>query len=378
MNPVPKIVFLIAANDRASYWPTLEAALIPAARQGLMAFENLPQPTEAALRQVLDQGGVDILHLLTRCSANPAARYATLTLVDSKGQSRNVTARFLGGILAGTPSVRLLTLQATPDSTDSLDTVAAILQETGAPVVLALPALDARIGAEVCRTLYRALATGSSLNAATALVRDVLVRAGQTDLSQQLIVHAKDPDASFAPGITVPETLIVDTPVSQPVALPAAAADLQQRAARQEIERKQAIGAFDVFLCHNSADKPAVKQIAKLLMEYGILPWLDEWELPPGQPWQPLLERQIAQIGSAAVFVGHNGVGPWQEQELYSFLREFVRRHSPVIPVLLTDAPDQPDLPIFLRGITWVDFRLNDPDPLQQLIWGVTGKRDRS
>jgi hypothetical protein len=75
------------------------------------------------------------------------------------------------------------------------------------------------------------------------------------------------------------------------------------------------------------------------------------------------------------VFVGGAGVGPWQEQELYGFLREFVSRHSPVIPVLLTDAPDQPELPIFLRAMTWVDFRLSDPDPLDRLIWGITGTR---
>ena len=39
-------------------------------------------------------------------------------------------------------------------------------------------------------------------------------------------------------------------------------------------------------------------------------PWLDEWKLRPGLPWQPLLEEQIGKIKSAAVFVGKNGRGP--------------------------------------------------------------------
>ncbi len=111
------------------------------------------------------------------------------------------------------------------------------------------------------------------------------------------------------------------------------------------------------------------------MKEYGILPWLDEWELRPGLPWQHLLENQIGQIRSAAVFVGKEGIGPWQQLELQAFLREFVKRGCPVIPVLLANAPKEPQLPIFLNTMTWVDFRKRNPDPMQQLIWGITGKR---
>src|SRR5262249_9005906 len=72
----------------------------------------------------------------------------------------------------------------------------------------------------------------------------------------------------------------------------------------REVERKRGAAEFDVFLCHNSADKPEVARIADRLEQHGILPWLDERELPPGQPWQVLLEKQIANIKAAAVFVG--------------------------------------------------------------------------
>jgi hypothetical protein len=154
-----------------------------------------------------------------------------------------------------------------------------------------------------------------------------------------------------------------------------AAAMAARLTASREIARKRAATEFDVFLCHNKIDKPAVREIADRLEERGILPWLDERELPPGQPWQPLLERQIANIKSAAVFVGAIGVGPWQKQELYGFLREFVSRRSAVIPVLLRDAPDAPELPLFLQAMTWVDFRAERPDPFAQLVWGITGTR---
>ena len=131
---------------------------------------------------------------------------------------------------------------------------------------------------------------------------------------------------------------------------------------------------FDVFLCHNSKDKPEVIEIAHELTRQGIKPWLDKWALRPGLGWQVLLEEQIENIKSAVVFVGSSGLGPWQSQEMRAFLNEFVERKCPVIPVLLGNTPQQPKLPIFLRGNTWVDFRTDTDEAMEQLIWGITGK----
>jgi hypothetical protein len=144
------------------------------------------------------------------------------------------------------------------------------------------------------------------------------------------------------------------------------------------LEGKIATDDFDVCLCHNGQDKEAVKKIGEDLKRHGILPWLDEWELRPGFSWQSELERQIAKIKSAVVFVGKGGLGPWQRSELHAFLSEFHHRRCPVIPALLPDAPNAPELPVFLRGMTWVDFRREDPRPTDQLIWGITGERRRA
>jgi hypothetical protein len=157
------------------------------------------------------------------------------------------------------------------------------------------------------------------------------------------------------------------------------AADTQRdlSAATSKLQGKIATGDFDVFLCHHGKNKPRVKEIGEKLKEQGILPWLDEWELRPGLSWQRLLEKQIRQIKSAGVFVGKDGIGPWQQQEIEAFLRQFVKRGCPVIPVLLPDAPRKPKLPIFLESMIWVDFRSQDPDPMERLIWGITGERER-
>ena len=132
---------------------------------------------------------------------------------------------------------------------------------------------------------------------------------------------------------------------------------------------------FDVFLCHNSEDKPVVREISRKLVEKNIKPWLDEDEIRPGTSWQIALGRQIEIIRSAAVFVGASGVGPWQNQEIQALLSQFVKRECPVIPVVLPSAKTTPDLPWTLENLHCVDFRVTYPDPLQQLIWGITGEK---
>src|SRR5204862_3691679 len=52
-------------------------------------------------------------------------------------------------------------------------------------------------------------------------------------------------------------------------------------------------GAFDVFLSHNSEDKPTVVSITEGLRERGVNVWLDLWELVPGRPWQEALEEVL-------------------------------------------------------------------------------------
>lgn len=81
---------------------------------------------------------------------------------------------------------------------------------------------------------------------------------------------------------------------------------------------------------------------------------------------------------SAAVCVGASGVGSWQDIELAAFIRKFVKRQSPVIPVLLSGAHQEPELPTFLEGFMWVDMREFSPGnarPLANLVAGILGKR---
>jgi hypothetical protein len=138
---------------------------------------------------------------------------------------------------------------------------------------------------------------------------------------------------------------------------------------------RRSLGDYDVFLCHNSKDKEAVKRIGIKLKERGILPWLDEWDLEPGKVWIDELEIIISQVKSAVVCVGPNQTGPWEKIEIRTLLRKFVEGDLKVIPTILEGTTEEPDWSMFLDDFHRVDFRKQEPNPFEQLVWGVTGQR---
>jgi GTPase SAR1 family protein len=136
---------------------------------------------------------------------------------------------------------------------------------------------------------------------------------------------------------------------------------------------KEDVAEHDVFLSYNGRDKDAVRSIAQRLRSRGLRPWMDERQLRPGQQWQPELEEIIARVPAAALVFGAQR-GPWQAREIYAFIQQSVSRGCVIVPVLLPDA-DTADLPVFLQGLTWVNLAVPEPDPIDQLVWGVTGQR---
>ncbi len=142
---------------------------------------------------------------------------------------------------------------------------------------------------------------------------------------------------------------------------------------RSKVEEKMSADEYDVFLSYNRKDGERIKKIRRQLIDNGIAPWFDLWDIKPGLPWQKEVEHQIVHIPAAAIFIGQGGLGPWHEQEQEAFLIEAKRRKCNVIPVILPDAPSDAEISPFLGLRNRVDFREYDPDPLEWLIWGITG-----
>jgi energy-coupling factor transporter ATP-binding protein EcfA2 len=124
--------------------------------------------------------------------------------------------------------------------------------------------------------------------------------------------------------------------------------------------------SYDVFFSYNSQDRAAVEEIACKLLERGIRCFLDLWYLPKGQPWRPLLEQTLAHTRAVAVFVGAQGMGPWQHREVDVALDYQARNNGfPVIPVLLPGC--EPPLG-FLKQNAWIDRRNQPVDQVVLLL----------
>ena len=78
------------------------------------------------------------------------------------------------------------------------------------------------------------------------------------------------------------------------------------------VRGQQEMGEYDVFLCYNRRDQDAVKGIAGTLNENKVRPWLDVWDLRPGDVWQDKLSEITGRVKAAAGLVGPNQTGPFR------------------------------------------------------------------
>lgn len=136
---------------------------------------------------------------------------------------------------------------------------------------------------------------------------------------------------------------------------------------------------YDVFLSHNSRDKPAVETIAYKLRAAELNPWLDKEQLIPGTKWQGGLAGGLRASSTRAIFIGKDDLGNWESEELdVAQNRAANDRDFRIIPVLLPGLPDPFDpssLPAFLLSRTWVDFRpgLDNAGALRRLVCAIKG-----
>lgn len=137
---------------------------------------------------------------------------------------------------------------------------------------------------------------------------------------------------------------------------------------------------YDVFLSHSSHDKPIVEKLAKWLSAIGIRPFLDRWHLVPGEPWQDALEIILDQSCACAVFIGPQGTGPFENEEMRAAIERRIAGRPDsfrVITVFLPGAEpgERGCLPAFLACNTWVEFRtsLDDTEAFCRLVAGIMG-----
>lgn len=115
--------------------------------------------------------------------------------------------------------------------------------------------------------------------------------------------------------------------------------------------------AYDVFVSHNGRDKPVVERLCWALLEAGLRPWFDKWDLAPGDAWIAEVERILDQVPAVLVCLGSHGLSVWHDAERQAAMDRAAKGRGVVVPVLLPDAPELVELPVFLRGRQAVDLR---------------------
>lgn len=350
--------------DAEFAWQQMVDVLEGFRKRGAAAYERLRPASAAGLRERLQTGSWELLHFVVHGQEMTAAHYATVAMEAADGRAGKQTVQALAAMAGAHKPLAMVVLQSAASGRPELEIAAKEMLNHGVRNVVVAPRLNEHAQGIFLSKLYSAVIGGLT---PIQLAMDLAAVAASSRQGLELVeVKSAEPQLAILPSMAEPRVPIQSVPAAAPQGI---------QAWREVLRRKREANAFDVFLCHNSADKPAVRRIGEQLKQMGILPWLDVEELPPGVPWMPLLEQQIQHIRAAAVCFGSAGIGPWQEQEIMGFLRAFVKRGVPVIPVLLPDAPMAPELPVFLSAMTWVDFRRADLDAMERLIWGITGTR---
>ena len=123
---------------------------------------------------------------------------------------------------------------------------------------------------------------------------------------------------------------------------------------------------YDVFLSHNSADKPRVRKLAERLKGAGLRVWLDEWVIKPGDDIYLAIERGLESARVQVLCLSPAALGSeWVALERSTVLfRDPTNKGRRFVPLLLSDC----DLPDTLRRYKYVDFRAESEAGIVELL----------
>lgn len=129
---------------------------------------------------------------------------------------------------------------------------------------------------------------------------------------------------------------------------------------------------FDVFLSHNSADKPRVRRVAERLRAAGLRVWFDEWLIAPGDDINLAIERGLETARTLVLFLSPAAMDSgWVESERSTALfRDPTNAERRFVPVFLEDCV----LPDTLRRFRYVDLRTDSEDAFAELLAAVKGE----
>jgi TIR domain len=135
-----------------------------------------------------------------------------------------------------------------------------------------------------------------------------------------------------------------------------------------------------LFISYNHKDQLFVQAIKEKLADLSYPDqediFYDETSLTAGDNWIKKIQEAIFTSSSYIVFIGVNGIGPFQQKEVLAAVNEQVKRKAEltIIPVILPQDGHSlsKEIPWFLADYQWVEFtNTQDNIALDKLMEGI-------
>jgi hypothetical protein len=123
---------------------------------------------------------------------------------------------------------------------------------------------------------------------------------------------------------------------------------------------------FDVFLSHNSKDKPRVRRLAERLKRAGLRVWFDAWVLHPGDDIYLAIEHGLEASRTLVLCMSPATFGSdWVSLERTTVLfRDPTNAGRRFVPLLLADC----EMPDTLRRYKYIDYRKAGATTFKELL----------
>jgi nucleotide-binding universal stress UspA family protein len=364
---------------REIIWDQITDVLETITSQGAV-LHRLPEATESALENALRQGDWDVIHLFTNIQEHEGA-YEAIALQSSSGSLRYLTARNLASLISRFDCVKLVVLQVADERLHGCRDLMQTLVDGGVPTCICTHLTAGRAERQFLKSLYSGLVLGYTLRQLSESIdnlgdsttnRQVLQLSLRVKMNDQPIVSPNtqklaEPENPIHPTIQPRNSAIRSTTHALPVA-PIFGEAIRAASSAPLVEDDSSV---ECFLCHNSKDKPYVRQIAAYLKQAGYRPWLDETAIQGGEHWQPTIIQAIRKCKAAIVCLGASGVTGWQSLELRTIINEVAERGLIVIPVFLPDAPEDEAVPEFLAQIQCIDLRKAEEPKIEKVVFAL-------
>lgn len=116
-----------------------------------------------------------------------------------------------------------------------------------------------------------------------------------------------------------------------------------------------------VFLCHASADKPAVRKLCRYLRSKGMDPWLDAEKLLPGENWEVEIPKALFHSDVILVCLSKNSINKegYVQKEIVFALDKAMEKPDGIIFIVPAKL-EECDVPQRLNRYQWVDLYRDD------------------